>query len=94
MRKRSTTIRRVRALRPHQRIGLGLGVVAVCDMEHLKELISKHFNRHAVVARVETSVVFGRETQHALPVSEKELLSAAIASSPPSRTRKASPAVL
>lgn len=46
--------------------------VAVRDMEHLKELISEHFNRHAVVVRVETSVVFNRETQHALPVSENE----------------------
>jgi DNA-binding Lrp family transcriptional regulator len=46
--------------------------VAVRDMEHLKELISRHFNRHAVVVRVETSVVFSRETQHAMPVSENE----------------------
>jgi DNA-binding Lrp family transcriptional regulator len=44
--------------------------VAVRDMEHLKELISKHFNRHAVVVRVETSVVFCRATQHAIPISE------------------------
>jgi len=48
--------------------------VAVRDMEHLKELISKHFNRHAVVVRVETSVVFSRATQHAIPISEPKPL--------------------
>lgn len=44
--------------------------VAVRDMEHLKEIISQHFNRHAVVMRVETSVVFNHETQHAMPLSD------------------------
>lgn len=44
--------------------------VAVRDMEHLKEIISQHFNRHAVVMRVETSVVFNHETQHAMPFPE------------------------
>lgn len=48
--------------------------VAVRDMEHLKELISKHFNRHAVVVRVETSVVFNRKTQHAIPASADRLI--------------------
>ena len=43
--------------------------VAVRDMEHLKELISKHFNRHAAVLRVETSVVFNRETRHSMPLA-------------------------
>jgi DNA-binding Lrp family transcriptional regulator len=44
--------------------------VIVRDMEHLKEIISHHFNRHAVVERVETSVVFNRREQHAMPLSE------------------------
>lgn len=42
--------------------------VAVRDMEHLKDLISTHFNRHAVVERVETSVVFSRKERHAMPL--------------------------
>ena len=42
--------------------------VAVRDMQHLKEIISKHFNRHDVVLRVETSVVFDSLRQHALPL--------------------------
>jgi DNA-binding Lrp family transcriptional regulator len=41
--------------------------VAVRDMEHLKSVISNHFNRHAKVLRVETSVIFNRRTQHAMP---------------------------
>jgi DNA-binding Lrp family transcriptional regulator len=41
--------------------------VAVRDMQHLKEIISKHFNRHDVVLRVETSVVFDSRRQHSLP---------------------------
>lgn len=41
--------------------------VVVRDMEHLKVIISEHFNRHAVVQRVETSVVFNRRQQHAVP---------------------------
>jgi DNA-binding Lrp family transcriptional regulator len=48
--------------------------VAVRDMEHLKEIISQHFNRHVVVMRVETSVVFNHETQHAMPISESDAL--------------------
>ncbi|MFC5740342.1 Lrp/AsnC family transcriptional regulator [Dyella tabacisoli] len=48
--------------------------VAVRDMEHLKEIISQHFNRHAVVIRVETSVVFNHETRHAMPISESDAL--------------------
>jgi DNA-binding Lrp family transcriptional regulator len=41
--------------------------VVVRDMEHLKLIISQHFNRHAVVERVETSVVFNHEQRHAMP---------------------------
>jgi DNA-binding Lrp family transcriptional regulator len=41
--------------------------VAVRDMEHLKAIISEHFNRHDIVLRVETSVVFNSRQQHALP---------------------------
>ena len=44
--------------------------VVVHDMEHLKAIISEHFNRHAVVERVETSVVFNRRTQYAMPLAE------------------------
>ena len=46
--------------------------VAVRDMEHLKEIISQHFNRHAVVERVETSVVFNHQERHAMPLSEND----------------------
>jgi DNA-binding Lrp family transcriptional regulator len=42
--------------------------VVVRDMQHLKAIISQHFNRHAVVLRVETSVVFNRQQQHAMPL--------------------------
>ena len=42
--------------------------VVVRDMEHLKAIISQHFNRHAVVLRVETSIVFNRQQQHAMPL--------------------------
>ena len=41
--------------------------VIVRDMQHLKEVISEHFNRHDVVLRVETSMVFDSRRQHALP---------------------------
>jgi DNA-binding Lrp family transcriptional regulator len=41
--------------------------VAVRDMAHLKNIISKHFNRYAVVLRVETSVVFDHEVRHSIP---------------------------
>lgn len=41
--------------------------VAVRDMQHLKAIISQHFNRHDVVLRVETSVVFDSRQQHAIP---------------------------
>jgi DNA-binding Lrp family transcriptional regulator len=46
--------------------------VVVRDMEHLKELVSTHFNRHAVVLRVETSMVFNHEVQHSIPFPEVE----------------------
>lgn len=42
--------------------------VVVRDMQHLKTIISQHFNRHEVVLRVETSMVFNRKQQHAMPV--------------------------
>jgi DNA-binding Lrp family transcriptional regulator len=42
--------------------------VGVRDMEHLKNFISEHFNRHSVVERVETSVVFDHETRYAMPI--------------------------
>lgn len=48
--------------------------VAVRDMAQLKNLISNHFNRHAVVVRVETSVVFDHEVRHAMPLSEADAL--------------------
>lgn len=41
--------------------------VVVRDMQHLKEIISKHFNRHDVVLRVETSMVFDSRQQHVMP---------------------------
>jgi DNA-binding Lrp family transcriptional regulator len=46
--------------------------VAVRDMEHLKDVISRHFNRHNVVVRVETSVVFSHEANHTIPVADAE----------------------
>jgi DNA-binding Lrp family transcriptional regulator len=42
--------------------------VAVRDMEHLKDLISDHFNRQSVVVRVETSMVFDREMHYGMPL--------------------------
>jgi len=42
--------------------------VVARDMEHLKAIISEHFNRHAVVQRVETSVVFNHQQQHVMPL--------------------------
>lgn len=42
--------------------------VVARDMEHLKAIISEHFNRHAVVLRAETSVVFNRQQQHVMPL--------------------------
>ena len=41
--------------------------VVVRDMQHLKTIISEHFNRHDVVLRVETSVVFNSQKQHVIP---------------------------
>jgi DNA-binding Lrp family transcriptional regulator len=46
--------------------------VVIRDMEHLKSLISDQFNCQAVVVRVETSVVFNRGIQHAMPVPEAD----------------------
>jgi DNA-binding Lrp family transcriptional regulator len=48
--------------------------VVVSDMEHLKDLISEHFNRHAAVVRVETSVVFSQATRHAMPLRDSATL--------------------
>ncbi|WP_284384595.1 Lrp/AsnC family transcriptional regulator [Dyella flava] len=42
--------------------------VVVRDMQHLKEIISEHFNRDAAVLRVETSVVFDRRQQSTMPI--------------------------
>lgn len=42
--------------------------VVVRDMQHLKAIISKHFNRHDAVLRVETSVVFNSQKQYVLPL--------------------------
>jgi DNA-binding Lrp family transcriptional regulator len=44
--------------------------LAVRDMEHLKAIISQHFNHHDVVLRVETSVVFNHQEQRGLPLAE------------------------
>lgn len=41
--------------------------IVVRDMQHLKTIISEHFNRHDVVLRVETSVVFNSRHQHVVP---------------------------
>lgn len=48
------------------RSDLIVGVV-VRDMQHLKTIISEHFNRHDVVLRVETSMVFNSQKQHVIP---------------------------
>jgi DNA-binding Lrp family transcriptional regulator len=42
--------------------------LAVGDMKQLKLVISEHFNRHACVLRVESSVVFNRQTQFSIPI--------------------------
>lgn len=42
--------------------------VVVRDMQHLKAIISRHFNRDAAVLRVETSVVFDRRQQNTMPL--------------------------
>ncbi|GFZ96738.1 Lrp/AsnC family transcriptional regulator [Dyella caseinilytica] len=47
--------------------------VVVHDMEHLKAIISQHFNRHAVVQRVETSVVFNRKQQYGMPLASSDM---------------------
>ena len=41
--------------------------VVARDMEHLKGIISENFSRQASVIRVETSVVFNRQTRHEMP---------------------------
>jgi DNA-binding Lrp family transcriptional regulator len=46
--------------------------VVVRDMEHLKNLISEHFNRYSVVERVETSVVFDHKARHEMPILDTE----------------------
>jgi DNA-binding Lrp family transcriptional regulator len=47
--------------------------VAVSDMEQLKEVISEQFNRHALVTRAETAVVFNRVTKHEIPITDSDL---------------------
>jgi len=42
------------------------------DMDHLKTLISARFNSRAAVLRVETSMIFNRQTRHDLPVAETD----------------------
>jgi len=39
----------------------------------LKRVISEHFNRHACVLRVETSVVFNRMVRHEIPIADTDL---------------------
>jgi len=46
--------------------------VAVRSMDHLKRVISDHFQQ-AFVIRVETSVVFNSVHHHSLPDTESEL---------------------
>jgi DNA-binding Lrp family transcriptional regulator len=46
--------------------------VAVCDMEHLKRVISDRFHQ-AFVVRVETSIVFNHMTHHEIPIAEIEI---------------------
>ena len=36
-------------------------------MDHLKGIISESFSRHAAVIRVETSVVFSRQSRYEMP---------------------------
>ena len=43
--------------------------VVVRDMQHLKEIISEHFNREAAALRVDTSVVFERRQQSTMPIA-------------------------
>jgi DNA-binding Lrp family transcriptional regulator len=45
--------------------------VVARDTEHLKDIISENFSRHASVIRVETSVVFSREARHEMPDQEQ-----------------------
>jgi DNA-binding Lrp family transcriptional regulator len=45
--------------------------VVARDMEHLKCVISENFSRHASVIRVETSVVFARQTRHEMPAADQ-----------------------
>jgi len=61
--------------------------VAIRDMEHLKSVISNHFNRHVHVVRVETSVIFNRRTQHAMPLRETSHHSSSRSTQLPSRRR-------
>ena len=41
--------------------------VVARDMEHLKSIISESFSRHTAVIRVETSVVFSRQSRYEMP---------------------------
>jgi DNA-binding Lrp family transcriptional regulator len=42
--------------------------VVIRDMDHLKSLICAEFNRHALVVRVETALVFTRGVRHGMPL--------------------------
>jgi DNA-binding Lrp family transcriptional regulator len=48
--------------------------VAVRDMEHLKDLISVNFNRHDVVVRTETCIVFSHTDRYAMPLAQNETM--------------------
>jgi DNA-binding Lrp family transcriptional regulator len=47
--------------------------LVVRDMLQLKRVISEHFNGHPCVIRVETSIVFNRQSNHCIPISEMDL---------------------
>jgi DNA-binding Lrp family transcriptional regulator len=47
--------------------------IVVRDMQHLKAIISQHFNRDAAVLRVETSVVFDHRQQKTMPLPSVDL---------------------
>jgi len=44
--------------------------LVVRDMLQLKRVISERFNAHPCVIRVETSIVFNRQSHHSMPIAE------------------------
>lgn len=44
--------------------------VVARDMDHLKDLISDHFNSYPVVVRVETSLIFDHKALPSMPLPE------------------------